>query len=957
MRARDGRLFLRRLILPRLAVLLPFLIVSCGDGSGGSTGPDPNAVAQVNVSAEGSTTIPLGGTLQLEASLLNSQGQRIQGQTVSWSSQDSSIAEVDPSGLVTGVGVGSTQIRATAEGTSGQITVTVHDPDPPAAPSNLEASVVSNAQIDLTWTDNSTNEDEFRIEREAVTPSTATRAGIGLEADARIASFTEVATVGPDVTSYSDTELAPEQEYRYRIRACNENGCSSYTSDVGATTFATLVIETETLPAGTEGVEYSATLSATGGSGPVAWSVIGGALPSGLTLSTDGVLAGTPTETGTFPFTVQAESGGQTVGRELVIEIGEEILPPVVTTSSLPDGMVGEAYSAQLEASRGDGSYAWALTDGALPDGLSLGGDGAIEGTPSAAGTFSFTLEVTSAGLSDEAELSITIEAAPVEITTTSLPDGTVGAGYSRTLEATGGDGVSYQWSVVSGQLPSGLSLEGASGEIAGTPEVADTFEFTVRVESGGKSDDQALVVEVAVGPVSVTTTGLPDGVEGTSYSATLEATGGDGTSYSWSVTSGSLPGGLSLDGASGEIAGTPSETGTFDFTVQVESGGETDDQALSITVDAAAPVAFENWYLPAAINGDDYTYAVEVSGGDGTYGFSVVAGDLPPGLSLGGADGTINGTPSQSGTFFFEVEVESSGTTATRHFALSVSTAGAGGYNIAVVNASGEIPSAAVRSALDDAVEKWEAAITTDLTPFTMPDDLSDDFCQGMGSKLRKDEVIEDLAILLDVQSIDGAGGTLARAGPCGYFTGDPLLPRSGSLVVDSDDADGLDSGQLLGLVIHEMGHVVGIGTLWDFDDRELIVDKGGEDPRFVGSRGVAEYKNLGGSDDDIPVEDTGGEGTRDAHWRNSVFDNEVMTGFISEPGVDMPLSLMSIESVADLSYSVNGSAADPYSLPSEGVAAMRAGTAVSVGDDIAVEPYLLLLPDGTVQVLHPPR
>lgn len=957
MRARGDRLFLHRLILPRLAVLLflPFLIVSCGDGNGGSTGPDPNAVAQVNVSAEGSTTIPLGGTLQLEAGLLNSQGQRIQGQTVSWSSQDPSIAEVDPSGLVTGVGVGSTQIRASAEGTSGQITVTVHDPDPPAAPADLEASVVSNTQVDLTWTDNSTNEDEFRIEREAVTPSSA--AGIGLEAGVRVASFTDVATVGPDVTSYSDTELAPEQEYRYRIRACNENGCSSYTSDVGATTFATLVIETDTLPAGTEGVEYSATLSATGGSGPVAWSVIGGALPSGISLSTDGALTGTPTETGTFPFTVEADGGGQTVGRELIIEIGEEILPPVVTTSSLADGTVGDAYAAQLEASRGDGSYAWALIDGALPDGLSLDGDGAIEGTPSAAGTFSFTVEVTSAGLSDEAELSITIEAAPVEIATTSLPDGTVGAGYSQTLEATGGDGVSYEWSVDSGQLPSGLSLDGASGEIAGTPEVADTFEFTVRVESGGNSDDQALVVEVAVGPVSVTTTGLPDGVEGTSYSATLEATGGDGTSYSWSVTSGSLPGGLSLDGTGGEIAGTPSETGTFGFTIQVESGGETDDQALSITVDAAAPVGFENWYLPAAISGDSYSYAIEVSGGDGSYGFSVVAGDLPSGFSLGGADGTISGAANQSGTFFFEVEVESSGTTATRHFALSVSTVGAGGYNIAVVNASGEIPSAAVRSALDDAVEKWEAAITTDLTPFTMPDDLSNDFCQGMGSKLQKDEVIEDLAILLDVRSIDGPSGTLARAGPCGYLTGDPLLPRSGVLLLDSDDADGLDSGQLLGLVIHEMGHVVGIGTLWDFDDRELIVGKDGEDPRFVGSRGVAEYQNLGGSDDDIPVEDTGGKGTEDAHWRNSVFDNEVMTGFISEPGVDMPLSLMSIESVADLSYSVNGSAADPYSLPSEDVAAMRAGTAVSVGEDIAVEPYLLLLPDGTVQVLHPPR
>lgn len=177
---------------------------------------------------------------------------------------------------------------------------------------------------------------------------------------------------------------------------------------------AKLCICTVYLPDGEVNIPYSQNLAATGGSGVYTWSIAYGALPVGLSLdSATGVISGTPTASGTSSLIFQiTDSKGASLseGLSLTIETG-----PGIFTSSLPDGQVNSAYSQVLEAVYGSGNYTgWSITSSTLSGGLSLGSsDGIISGTPTAAGTFSFTVQVTdSNGVSGSADLSIIIAAA-----------------------------------------------------------------------------------------------------------------------------------------------------------------------------------------------------------------------------------------------------------------------------------------------------------------------------------------------------------------------------------------------------------------------------------------------------------------------------------------------------------------------------------------------------------------
>src|SRR5207253_3098808 len=191
-----------------------------------------------------------------------------------------------------------------------------------------------------------------------------------------------------------------------------------------------------------------------------------------------------------------------------------------------------------------------------------------------------------------------------------------------------------------------------SGAQISGTPTGAGAASFTVKVvDKNSLSNTQVLSVTVSPAAISITTASLPGGQAGVAYSQTLQASGGTGT-YTWSIASGALPSGLSLN-ASGQISGTPTASGTANFTVKVnDTGSGSATQALSISITAAA-VSITTTSLPGGQAGVAYSQSLQASGGTGTYTWSIASGALPAGLSLG-ASGQIAGTPTASGPASF---------------------------------------------------------------------------------------------------------------------------------------------------------------------------------------------------------------------------------------------------------------------------------------------------------------
>lgn len=325
-----------------------------------------------------------------------------------------------------------------------------------------------------------------------------------------------------------------------------------------------------------------------------------------------------------------------------------------VSTSSLPTGIQGVLYATQrLSAVGGEGSRVWSIASGTLPVGLELSPTGEVSGTPAAAGTSNFSVRVISSD-GQSAQRSFTIRVfAPLAVTTTSLANGTERAAYGPlSLQATGGDGT-YTWRVISGALPSGLSLS-AGGVLFGTPDVVGVADFTVEVRSGnGQVAVQALSINIQAF-LGITTTALPFGIENVPYGPlSLQAVGGSGGEV-WSVVAGTLPGGLTLSGA--DIVGTPNLPGTASFTVQVAAlDGRVAQQALSLNVHGALVVTTAS--LPNAVANVTYgPQLLAATGGLGANTWAAVSG-LPGGLALQ-ANGQLVGTPVASGTFDLTAQV-----------------------------------------------------------------------------------------------------------------------------------------------------------------------------------------------------------------------------------------------------------------------------------------------------------
>ena len=431
-----------------------------------------------------------------------------------------------------------------------------------------------------------------------------------------------------------------------------------------------------TLPSGTVGDSYSQTLTATGGTSPYTWSVSVGSLPSGLTLSpSSGAISGSLTAGGTFNFTVTVtDSASVTASKAFSISVAA--LLAISTQPALPSGGVGTPYTQALTAVGGTAPYTWQVSAGSLPGGLSLSpSSGTISGTPTSVGNFTFTVEVTdNNSFSTTKAFTLSIVSALTITTQPTLPGGAVGVAYSQSVVVVGGSSP-YTWSITSGSLPAGLTLAPASGAIGGTPTSAGSFTFTVKVtDSASVSVNKAFSIAVVAGLTITTAPVLPSDSVGVSYTVTLAAAGGT-SPYTWAVSAGGLPGGLTLDAKSGSIFGTPTASGSFGFTVKVtDNASNTASKQFTIAV-AAGLIITTAPVLPNGAIGATYSQTLGAAGGAAPYSWSVTQGALPGGLTLDPSTGAIAGTPAASGSFAFTVKVtDSASATATKQFSLAIS-------------------------------------------------------------------------------------------------------------------------------------------------------------------------------------------------------------------------------------------------------------------------------------------
>jgi hypothetical protein len=497
--------------------------------------------------------------------------------------------------------------------------------------------------------------------------------------------------------------------------------------------------------------------------------------------------------------------------------------------------------------------------------------------------------------------------------------------GARVTFEATAGGGTMELASVLTdahGRAEGRWRLGEVTGQNTARASAGpgQTVTFTVQAQAGAPSQLMALAVPPEVAPVSG-----PVGIVPAVRVADAWGNGVAGVAVEFVVVrgGGSVSGGSAVTDTEGIATVGAWNVGT--------SQGENE---LHATAANLAPVIFTTravavsteWLHLAKFAGDETTCPANTAGCSFTVRVTDLTGSAVSGQQVlwygpGGTNSTTvtnarglatspNLGTRQAGQYTQTARLLSASDDAV----FSYRIVNAGGFNIDLRYTSD--PSPGVRAAFEWARQRWMQVITGNLPEFALTgqNQVAADACGITHPAVN--EVVDDILIFAEIVPIDGPGKVLGSAGPC-FVRGASGLPIVGVMKLDADDLELMErNGSLRDVILHEIGHVLGMGTLWA--RHSLIQGAGTADPFYVGARAQPGFVLGGGTIlNGVPVENTGSAGTRDGHWRESRLGTELMTGYINSGG--NPLSAITVGSLMDMGYQVNFGAADGYVLPGQ--------------------------------------
>jgi len=442
------------------------------------------------------------------------------------------------------------------------------------------------------------------------------------------------------------------------VKATDSNGCTGIGPTYNLTiNCQTITVTNPAVSSGVAGSAFSQTFTQSGGIGTTTFSLASGTLPSGLTLSSAGVLSGTPTQTGSFPITVKATDSNGCSGTGTTYNLTIACQTITVTNPAGNSGVAGSAFSETFTQSGGIGTTTFSLASGTLPAGLTLSSGGVLSGTPTQTGTFTITVKATdSNGCSGiGANYTLTIACPAITVTNPAVSSGTAGTPFSQTFTQSGAVGTAT-FSLASGTLPSGLTLS-ASGVLSGTPTQSGSFTITVKVtdSNGCTGTGPAYTLVITCQTITVTNPANNSGTVGSPFSATFTQSGANGTATF--TTSSTLPAGLTLS-AAGVLSGTPTQSGSFPIVVTVtDSNGCTGTGATYTLVINCQTITVTNPANNSGTVDSPFSATFTQSGAIGGATFSINSGSLPSGLTLS-TSGVLSGTPQAPGTFTITVKV-----------------------------------------------------------------------------------------------------------------------------------------------------------------------------------------------------------------------------------------------------------------------------------------------------------